>query len=412
VPVSRAAGIRLAETLGASRLVTGTYTEKDAHLTLSLRLLDVEQATLSSPLIAAGPTDHLPDLVAALAFDVALAGPARPLRTREEFLALRPQVPFPALEAYARGLALSDPGAAARQLRRALTLHPGYDEARLELGRLQVRTREYEAAAETLARVGRTSPLTRTARFLEGVAFLGLGRYAEANEVYAALAGGGDATPPVLNNRAAALLRLGSANPRASAVFRKAFEADRTATDIMFNVGFASLVEGDPEAAAFWLRAVTERDARDANAFAVLGWALRAAGQAAEADLASSQAVLLQPSLASLAKPDLGRRLERRRLSPGGSVRADDDHDDPALAAGHVARAVALLAEGKDEPALAEASRAAYLDPMSAQAHLSLARIHRARGERDKALRSFRMSLWAREDPAVRKEMGELAAAP
>jgi hypothetical protein len=49
---------------------------------------------------------------------------------------------------------------------------------------------------------------------------------------------------------------------------------------------------------------------------------------------------------------------------------------------------------------------------MGAQAHLCLARIHRARGERDKALASFRMSLWAREDPAVRREMGAYAAAP
>jgi tetratricopeptide (TPR) repeat protein len=411
VPVTRATAIRVAETLGASRLVTGTYADKDETLTLSLRLLDLERATLSSPLIASGPTSTLADLVASLAWDVALAGPTRPLRSREEFLALWPRVPVEALQAYARGLALSDPVLAARQFRRALARYPAYDEARLALGRLQVKTREYPAALETLAKIGRASASSRTARFLEGIALLGLGRYAEANDLYAALAGDA-AQAPVLNNRAVALLRLGSTNPRASALFRQAFEQDRTATDAMFNVGMALLVEGEPEAAAFWLRAVTERDPKDANAFLLLAWALRGAGRGPEGDEAFRLATVLQPSNEALATPDLTRRFERRRSSLGTPLHAEDDRDDATLAQGHLDRARSLLAAGKTDEALAEASRAAYLDPMGAQAHLCLARIHRARGERDEALVSFRMSLWAREDPAVRKEMGALLPAP
>lgn len=411
VPVTRATAIRVAETLGASRLVTGTYAEKDQTLTLSLRLLDLERATLSSPLIASGPTRTLADLVASLAWDVALAGPSRPLRTRDEFLALWPKVEPEALEAYARGLGLSDSAAAARQFRRALARHPAYDEARLALGRLQVKTREYPAALETLGKIGRGSAASRTARFLEGIALLGLGRYAEANDLYAALAGD-EARAPVLNNRAVALLRLGSTNPRASALFRQAFEQDRTATDALFNVGFSLLVEGEPEAAAFWLRAVTERDPRDANAFLLLAWALRGAGHRPEGDEAFRQAVTLQPSNEALAAPDLTRRFERRRSSPAAPLHPEEDKDDAALAQVHLDRANAFLAAGKTDEALAEASRAAYLDPMGASAHVCLARIHRARGERDKALASYRMSLWAREDPAVRKEMGALGVAP
>lgn len=81
-PASRAAGIRLAESLGASRLVTGTYELTPAGVALSLRLLDVERATLSVPLVAAGAVDTLPDLVRNLAWDVALSGPTPPGRTR------------------------------------------------------------------------------------------------------------------------------------------------------------------------------------------------------------------------------------------------------------------------------------------------------------------------------------------
>jgi len=411
VPLTRATAIRLAEGLGASRLVTGSLAEKDGRITLSLRLLDVERATLSSPLIGEGPLASLPEIVARLAWDIALAGTLPPRRTREDFLGQRSSIPFEAFEAYARGLAMKDSATSARQLRRALGIHPGYDDARLALGRLQVRTREYATALETLGRIGRDSPGSRTARFVEGVALLGLGRYAEANELYGVLA----ATQPsasVWNNRGLALLRLGAPEPRASTVFRQAFELDRGAADIMFNVGFAFLVEGEPETAAFWLRAVTEKDAQDANAFLLLSWALRGASRTAEADEAWRQVLALQPSYEPMARPDLQRRFERRRMSPGLPHRPDDLPEDATLARGHVARALALLDDKRYDEAFAEATRAAYLDPLDAQAHLCLARIHRARGDRDRALLSYRMSLFSREDPAVRREMTEATATP
>jgi Flp pilus assembly protein TadD len=411
VPVTRATAIRVAESLGASRLVTGSVADKDGRVTLSLRLLDVERATLSSPLIGEGAITSLPDVVARLAWDVALAGQAPPRKSREEFLAQRPPVPFEAFEAYARGLAQSDPAVSARLLRRALGLHGAYDDARLALGRLQVRTREYATALETLARIGRDSPSSKTARFMEGVALLGLGRYAEANDLYGGLAAT-QASASVWNNRGVALLRLGAVAPRASAVFRQAFELERGAPDIMFNVGFALLVEGEPETAAFWLRAVSGRDAQDAHAFLVLSWALRGAGRTGEADEAWRQALALQPSYEAMPRPELQRRFERRRTSPGLAHAGDDLPEDAALARGHVARATALLADGKVDEAFAEATRAAYLDPLDPQAHLCLARIHRARGERDRALLSYRMSLFSREDAEVREEMGEAAGTP
>ncbi len=63
-PVTRASAIRVAEALSASRLVTGSYVSEDEQVTLSLRLLDVERATLSAPLIAKGPLARLPELIA------------------------------------------------------------------------------------------------------------------------------------------------------------------------------------------------------------------------------------------------------------------------------------------------------------------------------------------------------------
>jgi hypothetical protein len=97
-------------------------------------------------------------------------------------------------------------------LKRALSLVPSYDEARVALGQLQVDTREYAAANETLSRVAGTSPLSRGGRFLQGMALLELGRYREAAGLYAELSAQ-DPTPAVLNNHALALLRMSGPNP-------------------------------------------------------------------------------------------------------------------------------------------------------------------------------------------------------
>jgi tetratricopeptide (TPR) repeat protein len=410
-PVTRASAIRVAEALQASRLVTGSYVSEDAQVTLSLRLLDVERATLSAPLIATGPLARLPELIAGLAWDIALAGSTRPASSREEFLAQEPPVPLEALRAYARALSVSDPVARAKLLRRVLGVRPAYDEARLALGRLQVETREFEGALESLKRIPAASRVGRTARFLEGVAFLGLGRYAEASELYAALVAEGP-SPAALNNQALALLRLGRGTTRASAVLRRAIDLDRNALDVPFNLGFALLTEGQAEAAAFWLETVVGRDPADARAQVVLAWASRMAGREAQADALWRQVVAQSPSYETLATPDLARRFERIRDSEAPPLRGSDDSAEGGPAATLVAHAEALLREDRLDDALTELRRAVYLEPTDPRIHLLIARLYRARGETEQALASFRRSLWSRDDTAVRLEMDSLASSP
>ncbi|HVQ26851.1 MAG TPA: hypothetical protein VMV01_16800, partial [Planctomycetota bacterium] len=142
VPLTRATSVRVAEALGATRLVMGTYAIEGPRLTLSLRLLDVERATLSAPLISSAPIESVMELIDRLAWDVALAGPTPPAQTREVLAALRPQVSFEVFKAYARGLAARDPKARATLLRSALTAAPGFDAVRVALGRLLLEQRE------------------------------------------------------------------------------------------------------------------------------------------------------------------------------------------------------------------------------------------------------------------------------
>jgi tetratricopeptide (TPR) repeat protein len=404
---SRATAIRLSEALGASRLLVGTYEWSDPQLRLSLRLLDVEQAALSAPFIAIGPLESLGDLIHALAWDIALSGPNPPTRTREQFQALRRAVPFEALRAYAEGLAAPDPAARVKLLHRALSLDPGYVEARLALGRTELETREWTAAFDTFARVDAASPHARTARFLQGVALLQMGRYREAADLCAALAGD-EATPGVLSNHAAALLRLKSTNPRASAVFRRAVDLEPSSTDLPFNLGWALLVEGDSEASVFWLRGVVEDEPRDNQGRLLLSWALRKAGREAQAEEQWRALSLVTSSYEGLATPDISRRFERIQTSERALLLDSERRSDAELAASHVVRATTLAEAGNLEGAEAELVRAAYLDPHAPRVHLLLGRAQRRRGDREKAVSELRMSLWCRDDEAVRMELALL----
>ncbi len=284
VPLSRATSVRVAEALGATRLVTGTYAIEGARITLALRLLDVERATLSAPLISSGPIEGMMDLIDHLAWDVALAGPTPPAQSRDVLLAARPKVSFEVFKAYARGLAARDPKARATLLRSALAAAPGFDAVRLALGRLLLEQREFSAASQTLARVPAASPLAREAYFVRGVALLEIGRYREASRVYSGLAQAAP-TPGALNNYALAVLRDPVPNSlKASDILRQALALDPESVDLSFNLAWALLAEDDAAGAAFQLKSLTQVVPLDKHTRVVLAWALRRAGREQEAD--------------------------------------------------------------------------------------------------------------------------------
>ena len=408
VPLTRATSVRMAEALGATRLVTGTYAIDAGRLTLSLRLLDVERATLSAPLISSGPIDGVLDLIDRLAWDVALAGPTPPAQTREVLTALRPKVTFEVFKAYARGLAARDPKARATLLRSALTAAPGFDAARVALGSLLLEQREFSAASQTLARVPAASPLAREAYFVRGVALLEMGRYREASRVYSGLAQT-EPTPGALNNYALAVLRDPVPNSlKASDILRQALVLDPESVDLGFNLAWALLAEDDPAGAAFQLKDLTKVVPLDKHTRVVLVWALRRAGREQEADRQWQGVLALAPVYASLVVPDLSRRFERIQRSERPFELARESRSDTEVAAALYMKAQRLFDAGDAANALAEATRAGYLDPYNRSIHLLLARLHRAHGDGEKALNEFRMTLWSEDDAEVRVEVAGL----
>jgi Tfp pilus assembly protein PilF len=319
-------------------------------------------------------------------------------------------VPFAALRALGEGLAAREADARVQGLRRALAIDPDYEEASLALARLLADAGRFEEARQTLARVSRQSSFAREALFLEGPCLIGLGRPAEADVLYAGLATQ-QPTAAVLVNRSAARLRLATGASGASTLMRQALDQAPFATDLPFGLGWALLVEGDPAAAAFWLRTTVRYAPSDAAGRLALSWALITSGRSEEAEEQWRAAAALDPSLASQRQPDLTRRLERPLASESGlfldSARAADARE----ARVHEARGDALLAAGDAAAAAAELERAVSLDPTAAQGHRLLARAAVARGDREKAIAELRTALLCRDDPVLRRDLAELLRA-
>jgi tetratricopeptide (TPR) repeat protein len=394
----------VAEALGAEKLVTGSYTLEGEKLTLSLRVLDAARGTIGAPLTAAGPLETLAGLVDAVAWDVAASVEPPPAVTREAFAASRPWLRFDAVRAYGQGLTARNVVNKVRLMRRALALEPAFEEARLALGRLQIEAGEFSAGHHTLAGIAEASPHARAARFLQGLAQLEIGRYREAAALYARLAEQ-EPTPAVLNNQALALLRAGVREPRPSSLLRRATEMEPAALDLLFNLSWALLTEGDPGAAGFFLRDVLEREPLDGHARVVLVWALRKAGQTKEADDAWKGVVTLAPGYEGLARVDLGRRFERIQPAERLLVLSRGKRTPAEVAAGLIGKAERLAATGDHAAAVRELERAAYLDPHADRIHLLLARAYRASGQGERAINRYMMTLWAQDDPSIRAEM-------
>ena len=92
--------------------------------------------------------------------------------------------------------------------------------------------------------------------------------------------------PPPCSTTSASCSFAAAATPQAGQpayYFNKAAEADPDDPDYFFNLGYAYWLERDTQAAIYWLREAVRRNPADGDAHFVLGAALSAAGNAAEA---------------------------------------------------------------------------------------------------------------------------------
>jgi Tfp pilus assembly protein PilF len=226
-----------------------------------------------------------------------------------------------------------------------------------------------------------------------------------------------------LNNLGIVQIRRGATPQAGTATFylTKAAEADPGDADYLFNLGYAYLLEGNAQAAIYWLREGLRRDPADPDAHYVLAAALLGSGSGVEA--AREKALARQLSSryeelerkAAADKLPVPKGLERLRtdpdtqsgLSPEQTIVNSAQRDQRELATFHLERGRRLYEREADSEAMVELRRAVYLSPYEAHAHLLIGRIHLRAGRPQEAVNALKISIWSEDTAAARVALAQ-----
>lgn len=412
--LTRATLIKVAELVGASRVVMGTVKEADGAVTIMSRQLAVDAAQLVelAPVSAPAATvfEAFTRLVDRLDVRPAVATPST--------VAMAPTVP--AFEFYVRGLVAATPGAQETLLAQALAAAPGYGAARRALWIAQTTRGAHDQALTTAGGVTGAGAPGGTAvewRLRASSSLVQLRRYDDAFRQLTALAPTSrDAAVPALLG--VVQLRRGATpqTGRATYFFNQAFERDPADANTCFNLGYAYWLDKDALAAAYWLREAVRRDPTDGDAHFVLAAALAASGAAPEAERERELARRLserweQASAGEAIPRGLERLPEYSRPAPlrlESTLTAGVQRDQRELAAFHLDTARRAFDGGRDQETIRETQRALYLTPYDVEALRLLGRAQARSGLLQDAVDAFKIAIWSAESADVQVELGEV----
>ena len=406
--LSRATVVRIGQLVGAADIVVGSVTSEGDVLAFTARRLRVWQGRLEPPVVARGKLQELfvilDRLAAGMASSSVVSDTERPAPGSSP-------PPLAAFEAYIRGLLAQTPAAQVRFLHTALQAAPSYDVARIALWQAHTAAGEHRAAIEAVRAVPDTSPVAVEARFLASVSRIHVGEYAEA---YRLLTGLRQRAPSAIIQNNLGVVRLRTANLPADAVraatyFSGARTLDQLDPDYVFNLGYATWLDGDPQAAASWLREAVRLSPADGAAHALLATVLHAAGQSAEAAGELSLAQRLSSAYHTLdlktaaASPVRGLERLKEAIEPPRAERVDaivemiGQRDERELAMFYLDRGRRFFDQDNHREAESELKRALYLAPYDAEANLLVGRICLRTGRLREAIEAFKISLWSQE---------------
>jgi tetratricopeptide (TPR) repeat protein/TolB-like protein len=413
-PLTRATLVKVAELVGAARVVFGPVAERDGMVTVQARVVDVDAASLLDLPPIAAPATTLFTIFDQLG--ATLSG--RPAPPPTPAPAVAPSVP--AFESYVRGLVAPTTAAQARLLAQALKMAPGYDAARQALWDVQTTQASHAAALATaggLTGAGVPGGTRPPWRLRAASSLVHLARYDEAFALLSALAPSTrePAVPALLG---VVQLRRGSTpqSGRATYYFNQAVERDAADADACFNLGYAYWLDKDPMAAAYWLREAVRRDPTDGDAHFVLAAALAASGAGPESERERELARRLSDRWERAGTGDgVPRGLERlpdpaRRVSAGVelALSAGAQRDQRALATFHVDTARRAFDAGRDQETIREVQRALYLAPYDADALRLLGRAQARSGLLQDAADALKIAIWSAESADAQVELGEV----
>jgi tetratricopeptide (TPR) repeat protein/TolB-like protein len=247
---TRATTIRIAQTLDANYVVIGSYNVANGRITAQAQVLDVGALRMSAPIEDSSDLQRLFDVENAIAWKTARQIDPHFSVAEQTFLAAPGQVKLSSFENYIRGISATTPTERIKRLQLAVQESPTYTAALLALGKAQYTARDYDHAAQTLARIPSSDPRALEANFYLGLAHFNSARYAEAERAFTFVAGRLP-LPEVINNQAVASGRQGH---NATALFERAVAADPHDADFHYNLAVSLLRQGN------FARAQTEVD--------------------------------------------------------------------------------------------------------------------------------------------------------
>ena len=401
--VTLATTFRVAESVGARTIVTGTVRMRDTQVDVRARVFQWPDARLTVDVTEQAPLAQLFAMVERIARRVA---PGAPFST-DDVERTHPTVG--AFEQYVKGVLAQSPATAINYLDAALREAPTFDEARLALWDRYDRQANHAQALAVVGGVPATSPHALPAQFRVGLSQLAMGRPSDAATTLRRLATASP-TAPVLNNLGIAELRRGTAggaSPGAElTALSQAVAADASDADYAFNLGYAYALARDVSAAAHWLREALRRAPADADAHAVLASVLAASGRAPEAARERELTQRLSSGYdawAGRAEVALPRGLERVKDVAALVTMASDaatgapDGTVAEMAQWYLARATRLADDGRDQAAAEDVRRVLFLSPYNPAALRLEGQLHLRAGRVREAIQSLTVAVWADE---------------
>jgi tetratricopeptide (TPR) repeat protein len=414
--LSHATVIKVAQFVGASDVIVGSYELAGEHLTVRARRIGLEAGRLLPEVTERGPLGELFGIYERVARR--LHDLTRPLPAVATGTVLASPA---ALEAYVKGLVAETGPIQRSYLEQALKLAPRDDRVRLALWQVLSDLGDHAKALDVVVGVPMSSRSARPARYFAALSQIELKRYDQAFEALKALASEGRSAEVVNAMGVIQLLRGSTAQTGKPAYyFNQAAQTDDTDADYFFNLGYAYWTDRDPPAAIYWLREAVRRDPADGDAHYVLGAALQQTGAAAEAAREKELARRLSSSYAEWDKRSAGGgdsvprglarvkdRLERPGVRVESMITATGQRDQADLAAFHLDAARRAFAREADREAEQELRRVVFLSPYLADAHVMLGRVYLRAGRTSEAIQALKIALWSDETVAAHLVLAE-----
>ncbi|HEY9281868.1 MAG TPA: tetratricopeptide repeat protein [Pyrinomonadaceae bacterium] len=424
---SRATAIKIAREARASLVVIGQYTVKGsqdekvpAEVSGTARVIDVNKGQQwQYQFDFGGALVNLQKMQGTLAYQILYQrDPAALTVSLNDVLEKANRVPPRAFESFVKGVMTDSAEMRSNYLQNAqkeyAKVHAGetYADAAFELGNLNLRQGKWKDAAEHYSKLKRGDSHYAEAAFYAGLAHW---RQNDLKAALGALIPLTSAAPMtgVYNNAGAISLQAARDEKDAAErdrLLKQAIEllgrAKETEPDdaaVLYNYAYALFLSGKFAEAADHLRGVLTISPRDGEAFFLYSKALERAGQAEAAAAADNEARRYLKTYAALQTnwqksqtvAEVGVRVaEAFDVAEAISQREAVVESTGPKAEDLLERARKLYAAGQDDEVLPELNRVLMIEPMNAEAHLYIGRVHTRRGDLQRAISSLKAALF------------------